>query len=1055
MQQDFEYGTYHFFFTAPIRKADYFFGRLIGAWMTLGIVFLGIVIGVVVGTHWPGVDSARIVAAPTWQSFVRPYLFVVLPNVLWLGGCFFVIAALTRQMAPIYVAGVIVLVGFLVAFNLLGDMENRTLAALIDPSGGTAIDTLTRYWSVAQKNGDEIPLQGIFLVNRAVWLGLGVVVTLLGFRAFRMQAVTTQRRSKPRLVDADASGNVATPILALPVVRLDRSARAFASMLPGLMRLYLGEILRSPRFLTIVLGGVLLVIGNTITLGNLYGTNTYPLTYKMLDVVSGLFGLFILIVTAIYTGELVWRERDSRMDDITDSTPAPTWLPFFAKLGTIFVVQFLLMVVLMVCSIGIQLAKGYTNIELAHYVFELFVIQLPGYFLIAVLALAVHTLVNNKYVGHFIVVLLFLVTARLPDLGFEDRLYRYASSPELVYSDVNGYGHFLPAMLWFRLYWIAFAVLLLVVAHAFWVRGRDSGWRRRANAARSRFGVASQAIAGVAGIAFVGFGGWIYYNTHVLNPFRSKHDGQQVQADYERRYKSLAQAPQPYTTAVDVRVDLYPEQHRARVAGTLTLVNKTDQPIRDLYVVYPRIATMRLIEPGIPAKLADEAPNMSWHHYVLSEPLAPSASTTLRFDLEYGAHGFRNDGADPIVLDNGSFLNAGLTADTSLVPSFGYSEDGEISSDSDRRKFGLPPRPRRHDLDDKAYHNKNALSRDADWISYRAQFCTAGDQLPVTSGYVERDWTENGRRCIAYRMNATMADIYSFVSARYALRRDTWHGPDGDVAIEIDYHPGHEYNLDRMVAGVKDSLDYFTRHYGPYQHQIVRIIEFPRFSRRGGFAESFPNTVPFNEAIGFTAKVDDNDPKDVDYPYFVTAHEVAHQWWAHQEAPANRAGCRVHHREPGRIFGADGAQAEVRRRENAPLPQVRARSLSARSGHRTEVRTAAAARRRRRLRALSEGRADALCTAGRDRRGGDERRAFQLCATLALPGSSLRDLARPDRGVASRHAGGVPAADHRLLRDHHALRPARTERGGAQASRWQVRRETGRLGAQGSCGWSR
>jgi hypothetical protein len=93
-----------------------------------------------------------------------------------------------------------------------------------------------------------------------------------------------------------------------------------------------------------------------------------------------------------------------------------------------------------------------------------------------------------------------------------------------------------------------------------------------------------------------------------------------------------------------------------------------------------------------------------------------------------------------------------------------------------------------------------------------------------------------------------------------------------------------------MVAGVKDSLDYFTSHYGPYQHKILRIVEFPRYSRQGGFAESFPNSVPFNEAIGFTAKVDDGDPKDIDYPYFVTAHEVAHQWWAHQEVPANVQG---------------------------------------------------------------------------------------------------------------------------------------------------------------------
>ena len=285
---------------------------------------------------------------------------------------------------------------------------------------------------------------------------------------------------------------------------LDRSPRAFARMLPGLTRLYLGEILRSPRFLTIVLGGLLLVIGNSATLGSLYGTNTYPLTYKVLDLVSGLFSLFILIVTAIYTGELVWRERDMRVDDITDSTPAPAWLGFLAKLGTVMALQVVLMAVVMLCSIGVQLVKGFMGIELGHYLFELFVLQLSAYFLLAVLALALHTLVNNKYLGHFLVMVLFLVIFQLPNLGFEDRLYRYGASPNVIYSDLNGYGHFLPAVMWFRLYWGAAAVLLLVLAYAFWVRGRDGGWRARTAIARSRMGTTPRVVAGFAGVAFVG-----------------------------------------------------------------------------------------------------------------------------------------------------------------------------------------------------------------------------------------------------------------------------------------------------------------------------------------------------------------------------------------------------------------------------------------------------------------------------------------------------------------------------------------------------------------------
>jgi ABC-2 type transport system permease protein len=892
VQQDFEVGIHPFFFSAPITKRAYFFGRLFGAWLTLVMIFLGIVVGVLIGSHWPGVDAARVAASPSWQNFARPYLFVLIPNVLWLGGSFFALAALTRQMAPVYVAGVVALVGFLFAVNLLGDMENKTLAALIDPSGGTAVDVLTRYWSVAQKNEQQVPLEGVLLWNRALWVGLGALFTLLGYRAFRMESVAPTRRRRKVVADveADAVGVAPARAVPLPVAAPDRSSAAFARMLPGLTQLYLGEILKSPRFLTIVLGGVLLVIGNALTLGSFYGTNTYPLTYKVLDVVSGLFGIFVLIVTAIYTGELVWRERDARMDDIGDSMPAPTWLAFLAKFATVLVLQALLLGVVMVCSIAVQLLQGFTRIELGEYLFELFVLQYSGYLLIAVLALVVHTLLNNKYLGHFIVGLLFLVVTRLPAFGFEDRLYLYASSPALVYSDMNGYGHFLPAVFWFRVYWLAFAVLLVVLSYALWVRGREEGWRHRVRAAAARMRAPALAIGAVAGAIFVASGGWIFYNTHVLNPFASRHEAQRDQADYEKRFKALEGAPQPRITAVEMHVDLYPAENRARFAGTLTLVNKTDQPIRDLYVLYPKKAIVHSMRFDAAAHLADEAPALYWHHYVLDAALVPAATTAFRFDIEYAAHGFANNGADPVVLGNGSFLNAGLTPETTLIPSFGYSADAELASNRDRKEFGLAPKPRMHDLDDKKQVLQNALSRDADFIDYRATFCTAADQLPVTSGYVERDWTENGRRCIAYRMDSKMADIYSFVSARYDVKRDVWHGPGGDVAIEIDYQRGHEYNLERMDQGVKDSLAYFTAHYGPYQHRIVRIIEFPRFSRGGGFAESFPNTVPFNEAIGFTAKVDDRDPQDIDYPYFVTAHEVAHQWWAHQEMPANVEG---------------------------------------------------------------------------------------------------------------------------------------------------------------------
>jgi aminopeptidase N len=119
------------------------------------------------------------------------------------------------------------------------------------------------------------------------------------------------------------------------------------------------------------------------------------------------------------------------------------------------------------------------------------------------------------------------------------------------------------------------------------------------------------------------------------------------------------------------------------------------------------------------------------------------------------------------------------------------------------------------------------------------------------------------------------------------VRKDVWHRDvdtsggtaGGDVPIEVYYQKGHEFNLDSMIAATKAALSYDSQHFGPYQYRQFRIIEFPRYA---SFAQSFPNTIPYSEAIGFIARVDADDPKDIDYPYYVTAHEVAHQWWGHQ-----------------------------------------------------------------------------------------------------------------------------------------------------------------------------
>jgi len=122
-----------------------------------------------------------------------------------------------------------------------------------------------------------------------------------------------------------------------------------------------------------------------------------------------------------------------------------------------------------------------------------------------------------------------------------------------------------------------------------------------------------------------------------------------------------------------------------------------------------------------------------------------------------------------------------------------------------------------------------------------------------------------------------MQDFFAYVSAKYSVKREVYQGAEGPINLEVYYDPHHPYDVDDMIASSKGGLEYYEKNYSPFQFKQFRILEYPRYR---GFAQSFPNTVPYTEP-GFLGRVVDPQ-KDIDRTYFVTAHELAHQWWGHQ-----------------------------------------------------------------------------------------------------------------------------------------------------------------------------
>ncbi|MCZ6678623.1 MAG: M1 family aminopeptidase, partial [Candidatus Poribacteria bacterium] len=423
-------------------------------------------------------------------------------------------------------------------------------------------------------------------------------------------------------------------------------------------------------------------------------------------------------------------------------------------------------------------------------------------------------------------------------------------------------------------YWAIFAAALVILGNLLWNRGVETNLRNRFRLAGSRFTKPTRLALSVIIILLAGTGSTIYYNTSVLNGEALAGDSNAAKVAYEKKYKKYEQTVQPKITDVKIDADLYPEEGKVDIRGRYLLQNKANHAIDSLHVRISgySIGTIKIAGRVAPPILAD--PEAGYYIYALHAPLMPGKQVSFEFDLRRGRNGFSAIRENTDIVKNGTFFN------NEGFPAFGYSRDVELANNQARRKYGLPTRPRFPDLHDQEARQYSIIGKDADWITFEATVSTIADQIAFAPGTLRKTWMENERRYFHYRTDTTMVNFYPILSGRYEVREDRWR----DVKIEIFYHKDHPYNIDRMIKSIKSSLAYYTSNFTPYPHRQIRVIEFPRYVRN---AQAFASTIPYSEAIGFVAKIEEGD---IDYPFYIIAHEMAHQWWGHQLVGANMQG---------------------------------------------------------------------------------------------------------------------------------------------------------------------
>lgn len=874
--RDYDHRTQAMFFSTPMKKRDYLLGRFFGS-LTAALALFGIVaLAIWLGSLMPWLEAERV-GPFDWKPYAFALGVLVAPNLLLSGSLFFALATWTRNLMYTYVGVVALFVGYMVAGVLSQDVQQDEMSVILDPFGSGAFTYLTKYWTVAERNSQILPLSEPLVLNRLLWIGVGLLIFGLAYWRFRftVRERKAKKDKKNRSRESVQELSVSRPLDTYDVHAPQRfDWRTAVAQLGRQTRFEVGTIAKSLAFPIILAFGVLNIVGNSFAVDQLFGTPVYPVTHLMINILQGAF-LFVLIVITFYSGEVVWRERSHRMHEVQDALPVPHWAQWGGKMAALAFVLFTLLAVSILTSVAIQAARGYQDFEWSLYVQGIFgVVGIP-FLLAMVLALFLQVVSGNKYLGFLLMILYFISGPVLSALDLQHNLYQYAGSPPTPYSDMNGYGHFLAGASWYYVYWSLFAIVLLVLVHLFWIRGSEEGFRRRLTIARRRLKGPAAGVLAAAGVAFVAVGSFIYYNTNVLNDYLPNDVQEERQARFEKLYRQYIDLPQPKITGVYAEVDIYPDERDVMIRGHYRVQNKTSEAISQLHLtVAPDVTIRELSFPGARSTLEDD--ELGYFIYDLEDPMEPGETRELTYDLAVLRDGFVNHSPDTRIVENGTFFNS-----QHFFPHIGYAGGGELVDPNTRREYGLPPVQRLPDLDDADARQANALSSESDWLDFETIVSTRADQIALAPGYLVRQWEENGRRYFHYEMDAPILGFWAYLSADWEVARDRWN----DVDIEIYYDAKHPYNVERMIDGVKASLDYFTENFGPYQHRQVRILEFPRYAR---FAQSFPNTIPFSESIGFIARLD--DPQDIDYVFYVTAHEVAHQWWGHQVVGGNVQG---------------------------------------------------------------------------------------------------------------------------------------------------------------------
>ena len=852
-------------YALPLGRIEYILGRFLAAYLIHALVMAAALVLLAGMTlQWPEGTTGPFRAAP----YVFSLFVYVLPNALVAHALIFAAATVTRRAVVAWGVGALLMfLSLFIPEFVGGQLGHWTFARWFDPSGYATVREYMDTWAPAQQNALLLPFGDMILLNRALWLTIALLTMTALIASFRFEHHAPRAR-RTRVDDSDAAVSPYGTAMPSGERRFDTGGRL--RQLAAVFRFSLAQITSNYAFVLVIAGPMLFFLAMPEALEHIgvpleATTSRIMLTIKRAAIVTSAIPA---LVAAFFAGELVWGEREARVHSIADAAPVPDWVLMTGKLLALLPVLLLHQALLLVAAVAVQRVLGYDDHQVALVAQHLFGFNLLDLALFCALAVAAHAFAGHKFIGHLVLGVVWLLSLRPELIGIEHDLLAYSAAPAWSHTDMTGFGRTVAPWLWHKLYWAGVALLLLAIARVLWPRGAESGLRARVTQARRRLRHAVPLAVGAAAIVLL-TGGFVFWNTNVLNDHYTSDEVAELRVAYERTYGVYATTPQPLVSAMKLAVELYPSRGTATVDGRYTLVNRNAVPVDTILVATSLQVETRAVRFDRPARAVEFERPLGHQMFVLEQPLAPGDSLSMTFELDHSPRGF--GGQPNLIAANGAVIDY---EDGDWLPRFGYQASRELTDPSERRERGLPVRVAFPTLEDTAA--RHDLSR-ANASMLDLVIGTDSAHTAVAPGELRRTWTEGDRRWFHYTTGTPVRESWVIMSARYQRRTASWNGVD----IELLHHPGHTVVVDHVLRSARSSLALFSEQFGPYPYPSLRFAERPGY---GGGANAHPGFIDYDEA--FALMDASRDPRAIDFVFGIIAHEIAHQWWGHQLTPA-------------------------------------------------------------------------------------------------------------------------------------------------------------------------